>query len=280
MRSFASGCTAMTGVEAVSQRRRAFKERRSPHARRTLTVIIALLGVMLAGSPTLPRLRDRRDRAGPTGFESVLSQLVAAVVGRGPFYYLTIGSVLVVLALSPTPVSPTSPGSAGWSPRRLSAERLRPTGAAAGLLAGDRRARRASAGLLIAFGGITDRLIPLFAVGAFLASRCRRRGWSGHWRKEGGGHAGKSMAINAAGAACTAVTLAVVLVSKFAEGAWVMILLVPAALLLFTSVHAHYRTSPGRWPPTRPRRQGGWSRRWSWCRSEVERITRKALRSP
>jgi hypothetical protein len=62
-----------------------------------------------------------------------------------------------------------------------------------------------------------------------------------HWRKEGGDHSRMAMAINATGAACTAVTLAVVLVSKFVDGAWVMILLIPALLILFTSVHAHYR---------------------------------------
>jgi hypothetical protein len=98
-----------------------------------------------------------------------------------------------------------------------------------------------SAGLLIAFGGITDRLIPLFAVGAFLAFTLSQAGMVAHWRRVGGEHAGASMAINAAGAVCTAVTLVVVLVAKFAEGAWVMILLIPALLVLFQSVHAHYQ---------------------------------------
>ena len=99
-----------------------------------------------------------------------------------------------------------------------------------------------SAGLLIGFGGITDNLIPLFAVGAFLAFTLSQAGMVEHWRRVGGPHAGKSMAINGAGAVCTAVTLVVVLVSKFAEGAWVMILLIPALLVLFTSVHRHYQS--------------------------------------
>src|SRR4029078_3925397 len=63
-----------------------------------------------------------------------------------------------------------------------------------------------------------------------------------HWRRAGGPSAGRSMAINGAGAICTAVTLVVVLVSKFAEGAWVMLLLIPALLVLFTSVHRHYQS--------------------------------------
>ena len=99
-----------------------------------------------------------------------------------------------------------------------------------------------SAGLLIGFGGITDNLIPLFAVGAFLAFTLSQAGMVEHWRRVGGPHAGKSMAINGAGAVCTAVTLVVVLISKFAEGAWVMILLIPALLVLFTSVHRHYQS--------------------------------------
>jgi hypothetical protein len=99
-----------------------------------------------------------------------------------------------------------------------------------------------SAGLLIAFGGITDNLIPLFAVGAFLAFTLSQAGMVAHWRKEGGRHAVRSMVINGVGAACAALTLVVVLVAKFTEGAWVMLLLIPALLVLFLSVQAHYRT--------------------------------------
>jgi hypothetical protein len=99
-----------------------------------------------------------------------------------------------------------------------------------------------SAGLLIGFGGITDRLIPLFAIGAFLAFTLSQAGMVVHWRKEGGAHAGKSMVVNGAGAVSTAVTLVVVLVSKFLEGAWVMILLIPALIVMFMSVHRHYQS--------------------------------------
>ena len=244
MRAFASGCTAMTGVEAVSNGVAAFKEPSVSHARRTLTVIIALLGVMLAGIAYLSyAYQVAATEPGRPGFESVLSQLVAAVVGRGPFYYLTIGSVLVVLALSANTGFADFPRLCrvialdGYLPNAF-AHRGRRLVYSHGIIV----LAVLSAGLLIAFGGITDNLIPLFAVGAFLAFTMSQAGMVEHWRRLGGAHSGKAMAINAAGAACTAVTLAVVLVSKFAEGAWVMMLLVPALLLLFTSVHAHYRT--------------------------------------
>ena len=243
MRAFASGCTAMTGVEAVSNGVGAFREPSVPHARRTLTVIIALLAIMLAGIAYLCRVYGiGATEPGQSGYQSILSQLVAAVVGRGIFYYITIGSVLSVLALS------ANTGFADFPRlcRVIAQDGFLPSGFA-------HRGRRLvysqgilvlaalSAGLLVAFGGITDNLIPLFAVGAFLAFTLSQAGMVEHWRKVGGEHARESMAINAAGAVCTAVTLVVVLVSKFLEGAWVMILLVPALLVLFHSVKAHYQ---------------------------------------
>jgi amino acid transporter len=243
MRSFASGCTAMTGVEAVSNGVSAFRAPAVPHARRTLTVIIGLLAVMLAGIAYLcDAYRVGATEPGEAGYDSILSQLTAAVVGRGWFYYLTIGAVLSVLALSANTGFADFPrlcrviAMDGFLPHSF-AHRGRRLVYSRGILV----LAALSAGLLIGFGGITDNLIPLFAVGAFLAFTLSQAGMVVHWRKVGGPHAGASMAINAAGAACTAVTLGVVLVSKFADGAWVMLLLVPALLAVFTGVRAHYR---------------------------------------
>src|SRR5262249_9776402 len=101
MHAFASGCTAMTGVEAVSNGVTAFREPGVVNARRTLTAIIAILAVLLAGIAFLCRAYGvGATDPGQAGYQSILSQLVAAVVGRGVFYYVTIGSVLGVLALS------------------------------------------------------------------------------------------------------------------------------------------------------------------------------------
>jgi len=244
MRAFASGCTAMTGVEAVSNGVTAFREPAVPHAQRTLTVIIGLLAVMLAGIAFLCRAYGiGATEPGQLGYESTLSQLTAAVVGRGVFYFITIGSVLSVLALS------ANTGFADFPRlcRVIAADGFLPSGFA-------HRGRRLvysqgiivlavlSGGLLIAFGGITDHLIPLFAIGAFLAFTLSQAGMVVHWLRLGGAHAKKSMVINGAGALSTGVTLGVVLVSKFLEGAWVMMLLVPALLVLFYSVRTHYQT--------------------------------------
>ena len=175
------------------------------------------------------RLQDRCDRAWPGRVQSILSQLVAAVIGRGFFYFVTIGSVLAVLALSANTGFADFPrlcrviAADGFLPNSF-AHRGRRLVYSQGILV----LAGLSGGMLAAFGGITDSLIPLFAVGAFLAFTLSQAGMVVHWWRLGGEHAGKSMAINAAGAVCTGVTLVVVLMSKFLEGAWIMCLLVPA----------------------------------------------------
>jgi amino acid transporter len=244
MRSFASGCTAMTGVEAVSNGVSAFREPGVRYARRTLTAIIVLLAVMLAGIAYLSwAYKIGATEPGESGYDSILSQLTAAVVGRGWFYYVTLGSVLSVLALSANTGFADFPRLCrvialdGFLPHSF-AHRGRRLVHSNGILV----LTILSAGLLIGFGGITDNLIPLFAVGAFLAFTMSQAGMVAHWRKVGGPHAVKSMVINAAGAICTAITLVVVLASKFVDGAWVMLLLIPALLAVFYSVQAHYRT--------------------------------------
>src|SRR5262249_42639770 len=157
---------------------------------------------------------------GQAGYQSVLSQLVAAVVGRGLFYYICIATILSVLALS------ANTGVADFSRLcRLIAENgfLPRTFASRGrrlLYSQGIYVLAALSGfLLIIFGGVTDRLIPLFAVGAFLAFTLSQAGMVAHWLRARTPAVGK-IAINAVGAAATGATLVVILVAKFAEGAW------------------------------------------------------------
>ncbi len=242
-RAFASGCTAMTGVEAVSNGVTAFREPAVAHARKTLTVIIALLALMLAGIAFLCRVYGVAATVpGEPGFASVLSQLVAAVAGRGVVYYVTIGSTLAVLALSANTGFADFPrlcrvvAQDGYLPSAF-AHRGRRLVYSHGIIV----LAALSGALLIVFRGITDALIPLFAVGAFLAFTLSQAGMVEHWRRAGGAHAGKALTMNAAGAVCTGVTLVVVLISKFAEGAWITVLLLPCLLAVFVGVHRHYR---------------------------------------
>jgi hypothetical protein len=243
MRAFASGCTAMTGDEAVSNGVAAFRDPPLRYARRTLTAIIAILALMLAGIAYLCQAyRIGATEPGQLGYQSILSQLVAAVVGSGLFYYVTIGSVLAVLALSANTGFADFPrlcrvvAQDGFLPNAF-AHRGRRLVYSHGILV----LAALSAALLIVFGGITDHLIPLFAVGAFLAFMLSQAGMVEHWRRAGGEHATKSMVINGLGAACTATTLVIVLVSKFLEGAWIIVLLIPGLLTAFVGVRSHYQ---------------------------------------
>ena len=188
LRAFASGCTAMTGVEAVSNGVTAFREPAVGNAKRTLSAIIGILVVLLAGIAYLARVYHvGATEPGVAGYQSVLSQLVAAVVGTGLFYYLCIGSILMVLALSANTGFADFPrlcrliAQDGFLPRVFASSGRRLVySLGIYVLTG------LSAFLLVIFGGITDRLIPLFAVGAFLAFTLSQAGMVGHWRTAGG----------------------------------------------------------------------------------------------
>src|SRR3984885_11782989 len=239
---FSNGCTAMTGVEAVSNGVRAFREPTRKNAQRTLTVIIGLLIVMLAGIAFLVRAYGiAATDPGSSGYQSVLSMLVAAVAGRGWFYYVTISSVLVILSLSANTafadfprlcraVAHNSflPHSFGFRGRRLVYTE--------GILV----LAFLAAVLLVLFGGVTDRLIPLFAIGAFLAFTLSQAGMVAHWRRVRGKGATHSMIVNGLGAMATGVTLVVVLVAKFTSGAWVSALLIGLIVATMMWVRRHY----------------------------------------
>jgi amino acid transporter len=244
LKVFASGCTALTGVEAVSNGVKAFREPTVKNAQRTLTVIIFLLAVLLAGISYLVKVYGiAATDPGAPGYQSVLSMLTAAVFGKGMFYYLTIGSILVVLSLSANTAFADFPRLC----RAISQNNYLPHVFAY-------RGRRLvytygivvlallCGGVLIAFGGITDRLIPLYAVGAFLAFTLSQAGMVMHWRKNRGPHWLKSAMVNGLGALVTGMTTCVVLVAKSAEGAWITLLFIPATVFLFVLVRRHYHS--------------------------------------
>jgi amino acid transporter len=273
LRSFASGCTAMTGVEAVSNGVSAFREPTVANARRTLTIIVVVLAILLGGIAYLAHAYQigamRQDQ---TGYQSVLSQLTGAVLGRGWLYYIAIGSVLATLCLSAN----TSFVGFPRLSRLIAEDGFLPRGFA---VVGRRLVysigivflATAAGLLLIAFRGITDRLIPLFAVGAFGAFTLSQAGMVVHWRRQmhergaslasaaerasaadraggarGAGGAGGAgghhlrLWVNGVGAAATGVALVIILAAKFTEGAWITVLAIPALLTLFKMVSRHY----------------------------------------
>ncbi len=242
LQAFSNGCTAMTGVEAVSNGVRAFREPAVKEAQRTLSVIIGLLILLLAGIAYLVRAYGiAATDPGKPGYQSVLSMLVGAVVGRGWFYYLTIGSVLLILSLSANTAfadfprlcravaqNGFLPHSFGFRGRRLVYTQ--------GILV----LAVLSAILLILFGGVTDRLIPLFAIGAFTAFTLSQAGMVSHWKREKGRGWVRSMLVNGLGAVATGITTLVVLVAKFAAGAWVSALLIVLLISTMLWVRRHY----------------------------------------
>jgi len=244
LKVFAGGCTALTGVEAVSNGVRAFREPAVKNAQRTLTVIIFLLATLLAGVSYLVKAYGiAATDPGQPGYQSLLSMLIAAVFGKGFFYYLTIASILFVLSLSANTAfadfprlcraiaqNNYLPHAFGYRGRRL----VYTYGIVVlAVLCG---------GLLILFGGVTDRLIPLYAVGAFLAFTLSQSGMVMHWRKNRGPHWIKSALVNGFGAFVTGVTVVVVLVAKFVEGAWITLLFIPLMILFFVTVRRHYHS--------------------------------------
>jgi amino acid transporter len=241
---FASGCTAMTGVEAVSNGVMAFSEPKLKHAQRTLTVIIAILIVLLLGIAYLSKAYGiTATDPGAAGYQSVLSMLVAAVFGRGWFYQLTMASVLAALALSANTAFADFPRLT----RMIAMNDYLPH---VFLLRGRRllyshgvyALTGLTAALLILFGGVTDKLIPLFAIGAFLAFTLSQAGMVVHWYRLGSEHRlrGWHMFVNGLGAVATGITLLVVLVAKFMAGAWVTALLIPLLIAVMAGVKRHY----------------------------------------
>ncbi len=239
---FASGCTAMTGVEAVSNGVMAFREPTQKNAKRTLTIIVAILATFLAGIALLCRAYSiAATDPGSPGYQSILSQLIAAIMGRGWFYYTSIASILAVLALSANTSYADFPRLTRAIAQRdylphlftIRGRRLLYSYGIYALVG-------FTALLLIVFGGVTDRLIPLFAIGAFLAFTLSQAGMVMHWKRLGGPGSTRRMIINGIGALATGATLFVVLIAKFNDGAWITAILVPLLMLIMIGVRRHY----------------------------------------
>jgi amino acid transporter len=243
LKAFASGCAAMTGVEAVSNGVMAFGEPRVKRAQRTLTVIIGILMVLLFGIAYLAKAYQVMPmEPDATGYQSLLSLLVTVVFGRGWFYYLTMASVLLALALS------ANTAFADF-PRLTRAIAIHDYLPHVFILRGRRllyshgiyALTGFTAVILILFRGVTDRLIPLYAIGAFLAFTLSQAGMVVHWLKMEK-HPGRlwHAFVNGVGAVSTGITTIVVLLAKFMAGAWVTALLVPTLIGIMMIVKRHY----------------------------------------
>ncbi len=259
LRAFASGATSMTGIEAVSNAIPVFKPVEWRHARTTLTWMLTLLVVMFTGLVVLIHL----DGVVPKADQTMLSQLGRLTLHSGPWYgYLQATTALVLLLAANTSFSDFPRllffiARDGYAPHvflRMGDRLVFSNGILALALA--------ATVILVAFHGRTQALIPLYAVGVFLAFTLSQAGMVRHWLRRRGPHWRKSMALNGTGALLSGLVLVTAAVTKFTAGAWLVVVAVPSMVLLSLGIRRHYDTAraalaphpllAGTPPPNRP----------------------------
>ncbi len=238
LKAFSAGCSALTGVEAIANGVPLFKEPRVVRAKRTEMLLGVILGVMLLGLAVLAR----RWHIGPRSNQTVLSQIMAEAVGRHWAYYIVSLTITVVLALAANtsfgglPILASLLARDNYLPHLFSLRGDRQVfGNGIWVLAG------LSAVLLVAVGGNTNELIPLFAIGVFTGFTLSQSGLVVHWWRTRSPGWVRRASINGTGAVVTGLATIIFLVSKFTEGAWVVVLAVPGFVVLFVRIHAYYQ---------------------------------------
>ncbi len=238
LHAFSAGCTALTGIESISNGVTTFKPPEVSNARKTLIIMAFLMAFLFLGSMGLTQYFG----VIPGPQETILSALARRLVGTGPFYYLVQFTTLAVLAVA------ANTSFAGF-PRVtaiLAEDKFMPRQL---FNVGDRLVFHngilllmiLTAVLIITFNGDSHALVPLFAVGAFTAFTLSQAGMVIHWirLKEKGWQI--KAAINGLGAFVTSITLLVIGASKFLEGAWVSVLVIPGLVFLFHKIREHYQ---------------------------------------
>jgi amino acid transporter len=238
LKAFSAGCSALTGVEAIANGVPLFRQPRVRRAKRTELLLGLILGTMLLG---LAVLADRW-HVGPRSGQTVLSQIMAMAVGRHWAYYVMSLTITMVLALAANtsfgglPVLASLLSNNHYLPHLFSLRDDRQVFAS-----GIGTLTVMSAALLVAVGGNTLTLIPLFAIGVFTGFTMAQAGLVVHWRRARPPHWQYKALLNGLGAIATAAATVVFLLSKFTEGAWVVVLAVPAFIALFAWVNRYYR---------------------------------------
>jgi amino acid transporter len=238
LKAFSAGCSALTGVEAIANGVPLFKQPRAKRAKLTEVLLGVILGVLLLG---LAVLADRW-HIGPRSGQTVLSQIIGDAIGRGWAYYVLSLTITIVLALAANtsfgglPVLASLLAKDNYLPHLFALRDDRQVFSsgiwALSILAGV---------LLIAVRGNTLTLIPLYAIGVFTGFTLSQSGLVVHWRRNRPARWRHRAAINGAGAVVTAAATVIFLISKFTEGAWVVVVAIPAFILLFTRIHRYYR---------------------------------------
>jgi amino acid transporter len=237
LRAFSSGCTAMTGTEAISNGIPAFRSPEARNASITLGLMAVILGTIFVGITVLS------SKLGilPLESETVVSQIARRLFGTGLMYYLVQAATALILILAANTSFADFPRLSSllardrFVPRQFATlgERLVFSNGIL-VLAGF------AAALLVAFGGETHALIPLYAVGVFISFTLSQSGMVRHWWSERGAGWRRRLAINGVGATATAIVTLIIAVTKFTHGAWIVVLVIPLLVATFIAMSRHY----------------------------------------
>jgi amino acid transporter len=252
MRAYSAGCTALTGVEAISDGVAAFKDPPGRNAARTLVIMVCLLGAMFLGITLLSHHYGvtYHHSLDPTVVqETLLSKLSRAILGRGGvlslpahlYYYLIQGFTFAILVVAANTAYADFPRLAsiiakdGFLPQQFTSM-------------GDRLVFSngimilsfLSGTLVVLFHANTDVLLPLYALGVFLGFTISQTAMVLHWRKKRGSRWQAKTMVNGLGALASAVVMLDIAITKFAGGAWMVLALVPGAVMTFFNIHRHY----------------------------------------
>jgi amino acid transporter len=237
LQAFSAGCTALTGVEAISNGVPAFKQPESRNASVTLIVMLSILGIIFLGITVLAHYLG----VVPHEHESVVSQIARAVVGAGGFYFVIQVATALILVLAANTAYADFPRLASL----LSRDRYLPRQFASrgdrlvfsngilvlGLLAGL---------LIVLFDAREQAMLPLYAIGVFISFTLSQSGMVQHWRRFREPGWRRSIAINAVGATLTAIVFVVIIVTRFERGAWAVLIAIPLLVLVFRAIQQHY----------------------------------------
>ncbi len=237
LKGFSSGCTALTGVEAISDGVPAFRHPEAKNASITLTFMAVVLGAMFIGITALAHYYG----VGPLHNETVLSQIVRAVFGRSWFYYTTQIATTAILVLAANTAYADFPRLASFLardrflPRQLASMGDRLVFSNGILLLGF-----SASVLIIFFNADTHALLPLYAVGVFMSFSISQAGMVRHWTRERRPGWMKGVLLNATGMVVTAVVFLIFVLTRFTEGAWAVLVIIPFFMAVFLRINSHY----------------------------------------
>ncbi len=238
LRAFSSGCTALTGVEVISNGVSAFKKPEPKNAALTMIGMAAILGAMFIGISAMAYYFG----IVPKEEETVVSQIARATFGTGPLYFMVQASTMVILILAANSSFNGFPRLASilardsYMPHQMSMMGDRLVFSNGVIILGV-----FSCLLILVFNGDTHALIPIYAVGVFLSFTISQAGMVKRWLVKKGPHWEKKLLVNGIGAVTTAIATLIIASTKFTHGAWIVIVLIPLLIMLFRAIRAHYK---------------------------------------